>query len=45
MTLKEYTPWAEHLQGSGDGPIHGDGVSWYLNREDVRAALNIPTEL
>jgi hypothetical protein len=44
-TMKEYTPWAKHVLRSGEGPILGDGVSSYMNREDVRAALNIPKDL
>jgi hypothetical protein len=44
MTMSEYTPWAKHLlKEEGDDIILGDYVSDYMNREDVRAALNIPT--
>jgi GH25 family lysozyme M1 (1,4-beta-N-acetylmuramidase) len=44
-TMKEYTPWAKHILTSSkaDGPILGIGVSDWMNRQDVRAALNIKT--
>jgi len=41
MTQAEYTPWLkQHVSTST--VILGNGVSDYLNREDVRAALHIP---
>lgn len=41
--MHEYTPW---LKGITDGgPILGDFLSSYVNREDVRDALNIPVEV
>jgi hypothetical protein len=41
-TMKEYTPWAKHITESPDHPLLGDYMSTYVNRADVRAALNIP---
>jgi len=46
MTMREYTPWASHLLHSdaADVTLNGtDFVSDYMNREDVRAAFNIPS--
>ena len=40
--MSEYTPWMSHLES---GRIVGDGLTDYINRQDVRTALNIPTEL
>ena len=44
MTMAEYTPWVKHLMAS-EGPILGDYLSGYMNREDVREAFNIPTDV
>ena len=43
MKMSEYTPWLKYT-GSAD-PILGDYFTDYMNREDVRAAFNIPTEV
>lgn len=43
MTPAEYTPWLKGFASSTSSS--GDFVTEYLNREDVRAALNIPTDL
>lgn len=43
MTQHEYTPWLKNL--SKDSPVLGNGVSDYLNREDVRKALHIPASV
>lgn len=45
MTMKEYTPWAKHIPLSENDPVLGGAFSDYLNRPDVRKALNIPTTL
>lgn len=43
-TAAEYTPWIKHILKDDDlHPVLGAYVTDYLNREDVRAALNIPT--
>lgn len=42
--MTDYAPWLKHMYGN-DSPILGDGVSDYLNREDVRKALNIPANV
>lgn len=43
MTMAEYTPWLKHVNASSSTHLIGDGLSDYVNREDVRAALHIPT--
>jgi len=43
-TQAEYTPWLKHLVRE-DSPILGNAVTSYLNREDVRKALNIPNHI
>ena len=43
--MKEYTPWAKHIVESGEHPLLGAGMSDYINREDVRKALNIPPSI
>jgi carboxypeptidase C (cathepsin A) len=43
MKMSEYTPWLKYT-GQAD-PILGDYFTDYMNREDVRAAFNIPTEV
>lgn len=45
MTMQEYTPWAKHILEHDNHPLLGAPMSDYLNREDVRAALNIPPEM
>ena len=44
MTQSEYAPWTKHLVGNNE-VILGDYFTDYMNREDVRAAFNIPTEV
>jgi len=46
MTLKEYTPWAKLVSADEKmGPIIATSVSDYLNNEDVRKALHIPSDM
>jgi len=45
FTFTEYTPWAKHILQSENHPLLGTPMSDYVNREDVRKALNIPTTL
>lgn len=40
--MQEYTPWLKHIKSSH---VLGDGLTDYINRADVRTAMNIPTEL
>lgn len=40
MTQREYTPWLSHLIKSEHRV--GDSLSDYINRADVRKAMNIP---
>ena len=40
--MSEYTPWMKHLES---GRIVGDGLTDYINRADVRTAMNIPASL
>ena len=41
--MAEYTPFATHLLDSPSANVrNGDFLSFYMNREDVRAAFNIP---
>ena len=42
-TMKEYTPWAKHIEDSPEHPLLGAYLTEYVNRADVRSALNIPT--
>ena len=42
-TMKEYTPWVPSTPVTERHTL-GDGLSHYLNREDVRKALNIPSK-
>ena len=44
MKMSEYTPWIKLPEGAAD-PILGDYLTDYMNREDVRAVFNIPTEV
>jgi hypothetical protein len=41
-TMSEYTPWMKAVDNEA---ISVDPVVNYMNREDVRRALNIPKEL
>jgi hypothetical protein len=43
MLQEEYTPWMKNTLKSKH--LLGNGVSDYVNREDVRKALNIPTTI
>jgi hypothetical protein len=43
MTQAEYTPWMKKQVASKH--LLGNGVSDYVNRADVRKALNIPTSI
>lgn len=44
-TMHEYTPWAKHVLRSSPGPVLQAGMSGFLNRQDVRTALNIPNTM
>jgi len=44
MKMSEYTPWMKHFYGE-DEVILGDYFTDYMNRADVRAAFNIPTDV
>lgn len=45
-TMQEYTPWVKRLHKEGvSHPILGAYTTSYLNREDVRTALNIPADV
>jgi len=43
-TMSEYTPWLSGFFGDNE-PILGDYMTDYMNREDVRAVFNIPTDV
>lgn len=43
--MKEYTPWAKHIVESENHPLLGAPLSDYVNRDDVRKALNIPASM
>ena len=45
MTMSEYTPWLNRGKINENEPILGDYFTDYMNREDVRAVFNIPTEV
>lgn len=45
FTHQEYTPWANQGRNQEESPILGDYLSGYMNREDVRDALHIPTDV
>lgn len=42
--LTDYAPWLKEFYGE-NAPVLGDGVSDYLNREDVRKALHVPSSI
>ena len=42
-TMAEYTPWIKEILGEHGENSLGNYVSHYLNREDVRTAMHIPT--
>lgn len=41
MTMGEYTPWLKHTHSS-QLKVSGDFLTDYINRADVREAMNIP---
>jgi len=45
MTMSEYTPWVKHLKASSEEVILGDYLSDYMNREDVRKAFHVPSDV
>lgn len=45
MTMDEYTPWAKHISPHKSHPLLGAYLSEYMNRPDVRKALNIPDRI
>jgi len=44
-TLKEYTPWAHRSLLRDDNIILGYSLSDYINLDEVRKAMNIPSKL
>lgn len=46
-TMSEYANYAKHLKvtATDKEPVLGDVVSDYMNREDVREAFNIPSDV
>lgn len=46
MTQAEYTPFLPHIMDSPHAQVvNGDFLTDYMNREDVRAAFNIPSDV
>lgn len=46
MTMAEYTPFAKHIMDSPSAHVvNGDFLTDYMNREDVREAFNIPSDV
>jgi|Transcript_20013 carboxypeptidase C (cathepsin A) len=46
MTMAEYTPFATHiLDTPAAQAVNGDFLTDYMNREDVRKAFNIPSDV
>jgi hypothetical protein len=43
MTQGEYTPWAKHI--TDNGTAYGNFLTDYMNRADVRKAMNIPDKV
>jgi len=43
MTQEEYTPWMKNTVKSKK--LMGNGVTDYVNRQDVRRALHIPASI
>ena len=44
MTMKEYTPWAKHIQNSKSADaVMNDYLSDYVNNASMREALHIPS--
>lgn len=44
FTMSQYTPWLEDILPE-DQPILGDYMTTYMNKPEVRAALNIPDKV
>ena len=44
-TMDEYTPWMKRLTQGKNTITFGDYVTEYINRKDVRAAMNIPDSI
>lgn len=42
MTMGEYTPWLKHTIANKHLKVSGDFLTTYVNRADVRKAMNIP---
>jgi len=46
FTMSEYTPFVKHFPSNPDNEVvYGDMMTDYMNREDVREALHIPSYL
>ena len=46
MTQAEYTPFATHILDAPSAQVvNGDFLTDYMNREDVREAFNIPSDV
>lgn len=45
MTMAEYTPFAAMNFGDKAHAVNGDFLTDYMNREDVRVAFNIPSDV
>lgn len=43
-TFAEYTPWLKHAPNA-NAQVNGDFLSDYINSEEVRNALNIPSSV
>jgi hypothetical protein len=44
MTFGEYTSFIPHLKNA-KSPVFGDFLTDYINRKDVREAMNIPSNV
>jgi hypothetical protein len=42
MTMADYTPWLSHVTAPH---VLGDSITDYVNRADVRTAMNIPASV
>ena len=45
MTMGEYTPWLKHTLANQHLKVSGDFLTEYVNRAEVRAAMNIPKDV
>ena len=48
MTMREYTPWVKHMYTGAEDEseiLLNDFFTEYMNREDVRKAFNIPSDV